>query len=62
MNNNFFGAHSHAIFSYNRYLQRFVSYIQHLDMESNGKSIDHWGNGVDYQTGPIIFGYIGSNA
>ncbi len=31
-------------------------------MESNGKSIDHWGNGVDYQTGPIIFGYIGSNA
>jgi glucose-6-phosphate isomerase len=60
--NNFFGAHSHGIFPYDRYLQGFVSYIQQLEMESNGKSIDRWGNRVDYQTGPIIFGDIGTNA
>src|SRR5690606_37590312 len=35
--NEFFGAESHAILPYDQYLARFPSYLQQLDMESNGK-------------------------
>lgn len=60
--NNFFNAQSHAIMAYNQYLRRFPAYLQQLDMESNGKTIDREGNRVDYLTGPIIWGETGSNA
>src|SRR5262249_47552777 len=35
----FFGAQTHAVLPYNHYLSRFPSYLQQLDMESNGKSV-----------------------
>lgn len=60
--NNFFNAQSHAIMAYNQYLRRFPAYLQQLDMESNGKTIDREGKRVDYLTGPIIWGETGSNA
>lgn len=60
--NNFFNAQSHAIMAYNQYLRRFPAYLQQLDMESNGKTIDREGERVDYLTGPIIWGETGSNA
>jgi glucose-6-phosphate isomerase len=60
--NNFFDAQSHAIMAYNQYLRRFPAYLQQLDMESNGKTIDREGERVDYLTGPIIWGETGSNA
>jgi len=59
--NNFFDAQSHAIMAYNQYLRRFPAYLQQLDMESNGKTINREGERVDYLTGPIIWGETGSN-
>ncbi|AUN29665.1 glucose-6-phosphate isomerase [Niveispirillum cyanobacteriorum] len=58
---NFFGAAAHAVLPYDQYLARLPAYLQQLDMESNGKSVDRQGNSVDYATGPIIFGEPGTN-
>jgi glucose-6-phosphate isomerase len=57
----FFGATTHAILPYDQYLYRFPSYLQQTDMESNGKSITRDGRMVDYHTGPILFGDVGTN-
>jgi len=59
--NNFFGAQSYAVLPYDQYLNRFPAYLQQLDMESNGKSVDREGRPVDYQTGPIVWGEAGTN-
>ena len=53
---NFFGAESHAVLPYSHYLARLPFYLQQLDMESNGKSVDLDGRWVSHQTGPIIWG------
>jgi glucose-6-phosphate isomerase len=60
-NANFLGADSYAVLPYDQYLHRFAAYLQQLDMESNGKSVDRDGNRVDYGTGPILFGEPGTN-
>ncbi|MEY2461056.1 MAG: glucose-6-phosphate isomerase [Acidimicrobiaceae bacterium] len=57
----FFGAQSHAVLPYNQYLGRFSAYLQQLDMESNGKSVDLEGNPVGVDTGPIVWGTPGTN-
>jgi glucose-6-phosphate isomerase len=57
----FFGAQSHAVLPYNHYLSRFSAYLQQLDMESNGKSVDLEGNPVGADTGPIVWGTPGTN-
>jgi glucose-6-phosphate isomerase len=57
----FFGAETQAILPYNQYLERFPSYLQQLDMESDGKSVDLDGNPVTTQTGPIVWGQPGTN-
>ena len=59
--NNFFGSDTHAIIPYDQYLRRLPAYIRQLDMESNGKRVDREGNPVDYATGQIIWGELGSN-
>ena len=59
---NFFGADSHAVIPYDHYLAKLPDYIQQLDMESNGKTIDREGNRVNYSTGPVIWGAAGTNA
>ena len=59
--NNFFGAQTVAILPYDHYLGRLPNYLQQLDMESNGKSVDLDGRRVNYQTGPIIWGQPGTN-
>ena len=43
----FFGAETQAILPYSQYLARFPAYLQQLDMESDGKSVDLEGNPVD---------------
>jgi glucose-6-phosphate isomerase len=58
---NFFGSESHAVLPYSHYLARLPFYLQQLDMESNGKSVDLDGRRVDYQTGPVIWGTPGTN-
>ena len=57
----FLGAASHAVLPYDRYLWRFPAYLQQLDMESNGKSVDLGGRNVDYATGPVVWGQPGTN-
>ncbi|MFE6711340.1 glucose-6-phosphate isomerase [Streptomyces sp. NPDC057695] len=57
----FFDAQSHAVLPYSHYLSRFTAYLQQLDMESNGKSVDRQGNRVDWQTGPVVWGTPGTN-
>ncbi|MFD3534238.1 glucose-6-phosphate isomerase [Streptomyces sp. NPDC058664] len=57
----FFDAQSHAVLPYSHYLSKFTAYLQQLDMESNGKSVDHEGNRVDWQTGPVVWGTPGTN-
>jgi glucose-6-phosphate isomerase len=59
--NDFFGAQTHAVLPYSHYLGRLSAYLQQLDMESNGKSIDLDGHRVNYQTGPIVWGTPGTN-
>jgi glucose-6-phosphate isomerase len=59
--NNFFGSDTHAIIPYDQYLKRLPAYLQQLEMESNGKRVDREGDPVDYATGQIIWGELGSN-
>ncbi|MFG2209256.1 glucose-6-phosphate isomerase [Streptomyces sp. NPDC048638] len=58
---NFFDAQSHAVLPYSHYLSRFTAYLQQLDMESNGKSVDRQGDPVGWQTGPVVWGTPGTN-
>ncbi len=59
--NNFFGTQTVAILPYDHYLSRFSSYLQQLDMESDGKHVTLDGETVNYQTGPIVWGTPGTN-
>jgi glucose-6-phosphate isomerase len=59
--NDLFGAETHAVLPYNHYLSRFPSYLQQLDMESNGKSVTLDGSPVDLDTGPVVWGTPGTN-
>ncbi|MGH9265058.1 MAG: glucose-6-phosphate isomerase [Acidimicrobiales bacterium] len=58
---NLFGAETHAVLPYSQYLARFPSYLQQLDMESNGKSVNRQGKPVEWQTGPVLWGQPGTN-
>jgi glucose-6-phosphate isomerase len=57
----FFGAETHAVLPYNYYLSKFPSYLQQLDMESNGKRVTLDGAPVEMATGPVVWGTPGTN-
>jgi glucose-6-phosphate isomerase len=57
----FFGFQTKAVVPYDHYLSRFPAYLQQLDMESNGKSVDLHGRPVGTDTGPIVWGTPGTN-
>ncbi|MER6365068.1 glucose-6-phosphate isomerase [Kitasatospora sp. NPDC001527] len=57
----FFDAQAHAVLPYSHYLSKFTAYLQQLDMESNGKSVDRDGRPVSWQTGPVVWGTPGTN-
>ncbi|MDD3529860.1 MAG: glucose-6-phosphate isomerase [Gallionellaceae bacterium] len=59
--NNFWDAQSYAVLPYDQYLARFPAYLQQLDMESNGKSVNREGKPVKVSTGPVLFGEPGTN-
>ena len=59
--NDFFGAQTQAILPYSQYLARFPAYLQQLDMESDGKSVQLSGEPVEVDTGPIVWGTAGTN-
>ncbi len=50
-----------AVLPYSQALSRFPAHLQQLDMESNGKSVNRFGEKVNYVTGPVIFGEPGTN-
>ena len=58
---NGYGAESYCVLPYDQYLARFPAYLQQMDMESNGKSVDRDGNPVECLTGPIEWGEPGTN-
>jgi glucose-6-phosphate isomerase len=58
---NFFNAGVRVVVPYNQHLSKFPSYLQQLEMESNGKSVQCDGKPVGYQTMGAVFGEAGSN-
>lgn len=58
---NVLGYPSTAVLPYSQALSRFPAHLQQLDMESNGKSVNRFGEPVHYATGPVIFGEPGTN-
>lgn len=58
---NILGYQNTAVLPYSQALSRFPAHLQQLDMESNGKSVNRFGEPVHYSTGPVIFGEPGTN-
>ena len=61
-NHNFLGIQTQAILPYDGRLKYFSAYLQQLEMESNGKSIQRNGQKVELETCPIVWGEVGPNA
>ncbi|HEY3074120.1 MAG TPA: glucose-6-phosphate isomerase [Burkholderiales bacterium] len=59
-NTNFLGAATHAVLPYANALRLLPAYLQQLEMESNGKRVDHAGRPVDYATAPVLWGAEGT--
>ena len=60
-NRNVLGHASHAVIPYDQRLSRFSAYLQQLQMESNGKSVQLDGSPVATATGAVIWGEPGTN-
>ena len=60
-NTNFLGAQTNAVLPYNESLRYFPSYLQQLEMESNGKSVSADGQPMGCATSPIVWGELGNN-
>ena len=59
--NNFFDSATEAIFPYSQYLNKLPAYLQQAIMESNGKGVDRNGTPINYQTGTVVWGSVGTN-
>ena len=60
-NVNFCGAASLCIAPYAQDLHRLPAYLQQLEMESNGKSVDRDGNALTVPSCPVMWGEPGTN-
>lgn len=60
-NTNFLGATDQVIAPYAQRLEKFVSWLQQLEMESNGKRVNRAGESIDYPTTPTLWGDVGTN-
>jgi glucose-6-phosphate isomerase len=58
---NFFDYRSISIAPYHNDLVSLPSYLQQLEMESNGKRINSNGNAINYASCPILWGNVGTN-
>lgn len=59
-NYNFLGASSLAMLSYDERLDLLPDYLQQLEMESNGKSVNMSGQPVQHHTMPVLWGGVGT--
>jgi len=57
----YLGAETHAVVPYAHALGKLPSYLQQLEMESNGKSVGLDGAPVDDPTSPVVWGTAGTN-
>ena len=60
-NRNILGHATHAVIPYDQRLGRFPAYLQQLQMESNGKSVQLDGTPANTATGPVVWGEPGTN-
>jgi glucose-6-phosphate isomerase len=60
-NTDFLGAGTRAFLPYSQSLELLPRYLQQLEMESNGKSVDRDGNDSACATAPVIWGEAGTN-
>jgi glucose-6-phosphate isomerase len=60
-NRNILGHASHAVIPYDQRMGRFPAYLQQLQMESNGKSVQSDGSKAVTATGPVVWGEPGTN-
>ena len=60
-NGNMLGATDHVVAPYAQQLERFVGWLQQLEMESNGKRVNRAGEAVEYATTPTLWGDVGTN-
>ncbi len=56
------GCQTRAVFAYDERLALFPSYLQQLEMESNGKRVTADGRAVRGPTAPITWGGVGTDA
>jgi glucose-6-phosphate isomerase len=59
-NTNFLGAATQAVLPYSNALRLLPSYLQQLEMESNGKRVDRENREVSYSTAPVVWGAEGT--
>ncbi len=59
---NYLGYPTRAVVPYAQNLKSLPDYLQQLEMESLGKSVDESGKPVDFTTCPVLWGSVGSNA
>jgi glucose-6-phosphate isomerase len=57
----FHGFASRSIAPYHSALRRLPAYLQQLEMESNGKSVDAQGRPLAFGTSPVLWGEPGTN-
>ncbi len=60
-NTNFLGAHSLSVLPYNESLKYLPSFLQQLEMESNGKAVGRDGQTLACASNPIVWGELGNN-
>ena len=61
-NINFLKCSSQVVAPYAQRLHEFVPWLQQLEMESNGKSVNRDGGAVGCATSPVLWGDVGTNA
>ena len=61
-NRNFLEFFAHGIIPYDERLKLFPSWVQQLEMESNGKQVDASGKALILPSSPLIWGETGTNA
>ena len=60
-NRNFLGTSTQVVAAYAQKLERFVAWLQQLEMESNGKSVHRDGSALQTHTTPALWGDVGTN-
>ena len=60
-NRNILGYPAHVMAVYDQRLKSLPDWMQQVDMESNGKTVDRHGQRSDFPTGPLIMGGAGTD-